>query len=130
MPVDCLSLGAEPSALLRQACILTGGRHHALPTGRLPHSLQEVLVPLLLFHFLPGVAVRQELSTVEDVQNLAAVCSCHGEPCEIAYMCSCCLAIYCSATRAICPACRTRFPPCTELDPPLAELDVGGIGAA
>lgn len=124
VPVDCLSLGAEEPALLRQVAILTGGKHIALPPGGQPQSLPEVLVPTLLFHFVPGIAARKELNATEDFQNLAAICHCHGEALEIAYVCSCCLAIYCGGSRAICAVCRTRFRQDHTADPLLSELDL------
>lgn len=113
-PLDCLSLGQEPSVLLRQAAILSKGKHHALAltgAGCCPHAIGDVLAPLLLFHFLPGVAVREELHATRDVQNLPAICSCHGEVREIAYVCSACLAVCCSNDRAFCLVCKTRFKP-------------------
>ena len=89
IPVDCMSLGPESSTALRQVAALTGGKHLALPSASAasagpplahrPHAQGEVLVPAMLFHFLPGVAVRRQLNVTQDVQNLSAVCSCHGE---------------------------------------------------
>lgn len=127
VPIDVLSLGETPSALLRQVSILTGGKHHDLPPGSRPHPLAETLVPLLLFHFLPGVAVRKQLSSVDDVHNLPAVCACHGLARETAHVCSCCLALYCSGERGICMVCRTRFRQSRDLDPQLRELDLGAL---
>lgn len=127
VPVDCLSLGPEPSALLRQVSILTAGKHHALScSSSRPHSLSEVLVPALLFHFLPGIAVRKELNATEDFHHLAAVCSCHGKAVDVAHVCSCCLAVYCTGAPAICPACRTRFWQDQSTDPRLLDLDLAG----
>ncbi|CAK0861290.1 unnamed protein product [Prorocentrum cordatum] len=122
VPVDCLSLGPAPSAALRQAAALSGGRHLALPAASSGEPLAEVLAPALLFHFLPGVAVRGALNATEDAPSLAAVCACHGEPQEVAFVCSCCLAPYCSDAPAICQACRTRFRPERESDRRLREL--------
>ncbi|CAE8692881.1 unnamed protein product [Polarella glacialis] len=86
-------------------------------------SLAEVLTPALLFHFLPGVAVRKELSAAADLQHLPVVCACHGEPQEIGHVCSCCLAVYCSDDAAICQCCRTRFK--RDRDPDRRLRDLG-----
>lgn len=129
VPVDLLSLGQAPSALLRQVSILTGGRHQTVPHGGRPHPLAETLPQMLLFHFLPGVAVRKDLCLVDDFQNLPAVCVCHGYAREIAYVCSCCLALYCSAAPAICTVCRTRFRHGVETDPRARDLDVGALAS-
>lgn len=122
VPIDCLSLGPASSALLRQAAALSGGRHLALPAACSPEPLAEILAPALLFHFLPGVNVRSLLNATEDAPSLTAVCVCHSEPQEIAFVCSCCLSTYCSDAGAICQVCRTRFRPERESDRRLREL--------
>lgn len=130
VPIDCLSLGQKASSVLRQVCILTGGKHHVFPKEqqfRTPKGdvlpLSEVIGPALLFHFLPGVAVRKELSVAADVQHLPVVCACHGQPQEIGQVCSCCLAVLCSDRPAICPFCKTRFK--RDRDPDRHIRDVG-----
>lgn len=124
MLIDCLALGPEPAVLLRQVAGLTSGKHLGLaPSGR-EHRPEDVLVPLLLFHFLPGVLARKELNVVADTQHHSAVCLCHGERRELAHICSSCLAVFCSDAAAICPVCGTRFRHERERDRRL--LDVGG----
>lgn len=127
MIIDCLSLGAEPSVLLRQVANISNGKHRAIgPTGGAERAA-DVLIPMLLFHFLPGAHVRKELNVTADVQNLAAVCACHGETQELGYVCSSCLSIFCSDAAAICPRCSTRFRCESGVDCRLSEL---GIEAA
>nr|QDO16413.1 general transcription factor IIH subunit 3 [Lingulodinium polyedra] len=129
VPLDCLSLGREASVLLRQAASLAGGKHVALaPSGR-EQRPEDVLVPVLLFHFLPGVAVRKGMNVTADVQNHAAVCACHGERKELAHVCSCCLAVYCSDAAAVCPACGTRFRHDRCADRRLLDLGPEGLCA-
>lgn len=128
VPIDCLAVGREPSTLLRQVVILSGGKHHAvLPSGGFQPAT-EVLVPALLFHFLSSSATRKEMNTATDLQSHAVVCSCHGEPHEVAYVCSCCLSVYCSEQSAICTYCRTRFRPESCLDMKLRELGTAPLG--
>lgn len=107
--IDCLALGAEPSMLMRQVAGLTAGKHHSLPPVGREHRPEDILVPVLLFHFMPGVDTRKELNLVADTQHHSAVCLCHGERRELAHVCSCCLAVFCSDAAAICPVCGTRF---------------------
>lgn len=117
-PVDVLSLGQRPSSMLRQVSFLAEGIHHAIPAGGLPAPgtaeaqklpLPQVLVPTLLTHFLPGVAVRKELAQVTDFGNLPVHCRCCNKPQDIAFVCSCCLAVYCRDDVAICKVCKTRL---------------------
>jgi len=128
--LDCLALGQEASALLRQIVGITGGRHNALPLKSVTeHGLAGVLLPALLFHFLPGVPVRRQLNVVAGIQNTAAVCACHGEMHDIAYVCSCCLSVYCSDSIAICLGCRSRFRP-ERCGPESRILDWADVEAA
>eukprot|EP00927_Polykrikos_kofoidii_P017095 TRINITY_DN17762_c0_g1_i1.p1 TRINITY_DN17762_c0_g1~~TRINITY_DN17762_c0_g1_i1.p1 ORF type:complete len:404 (-),score=50.90 TRINITY_DN17762_c0_g1_i1:276-1487(-) len=133
VPIDCLSLGQTPSVVFQQATSLSGGSHHHLPLcardgqtavdapaakdrgrgrgsgGDVPPDGTALLLPALLFHFLPGVVARRDISKETHVMSSAAVCACHGKTCDIAYVCSCCLAIFCRDIAAICPGCQTRF---------------------
>jgi len=123
--IDCLSLGSNTSVLLRQVTGLTGGKHKHIAALKMTAGqelqLEEVLSPTLLFHFLPGPHVRKELTVAPDVENHAACCDCHGEQKELAYVCSVCLAVLCSAAAAVCPACGTRFPRYHASDHQLSE---------
>eukprot|EP00933_Yihiella_yeosuensis_P038516 TRINITY_DN32450_c0_g2_i1.p1 TRINITY_DN32450_c0_g2~~TRINITY_DN32450_c0_g2_i1.p1 ORF type:complete len:296 (+),score=47.99 TRINITY_DN32450_c0_g2_i1:30-917(+) len=130
VPVDCLSLGPKASSILRQVSIISGGKHWALPRAesmKTPQgdslSLTEVLGPILLFHFLPGVTVRKDLRAAADLQQLPVVCACHGDIQEIGHVCSCCLAVLCSDQPAICPCCHTRFK--RDRDPDRRLRDAG-----
>jgi len=111
--VDCLSLGDQASTLLRQVVNIAGGKHHAMsPLGASAEQpFGSLLLQTLLFHFLASAVTRKDLNMVPDNQNMAAVCVCHGKMCDIAYICSSCLSVYCTDNIAICPGCRTRFRP-------------------
>lgn len=116
VPIDLLSLGRAASVQLRQVCSIAGGKHHELlndsgVNGDRPHTLADALSHVLLWHFLPGVAVRGNLHISADMQHLPAVCRCHSKVVDMAYVCSCCLAILCADDVAICPSCSTRFKP-------------------
>ncbi|CAE7201624.1 Gtf2h3 [Symbiodinium sp. CCMP2592] len=126
--VDGLALGPCTSFLLRQVCILAQGKHLALPSKRVDSKgqsipLPEVLAPSLLFHFLASADVRKELLVAPDYEHLPAVCRCHGTPQDVGYVCSCCLAIYCSDALAICQVCGTRFKRDREVDCSIKDLD-------
>eukprot|EP00403_Amphidinium_massartii_P014241 CAMPEP_0178422734 /NCGR_PEP_ID=MMETSP0689_2-20121128/27327_1 /TAXON_ID=160604 /ORGANISM="Amphidinium massartii, Strain CS-259" /LENGTH=300 /DNA_ID=CAMNT_0020044309 /DNA_START=63 /DNA_END=962 /DNA_ORIENTATION=- len=123
--IDCLSMGGCSSVALQQAASLTKGRHHVLNAAtaedKVVHSLGQLILPTLLVHFLPGVAVRQALVLTQSTNNLSAVCFCHGKVKELAFVCSCCLGVFCSNESAICPSCATRFRPLTDVDPMISD---------
>jgi len=128
IPIDCLSLGTAPSIVLQQAASLTDGRHHVVQPilvedGKPQHSAGSLLLPSLLVHFLPGVKVRAELFAPKNAQNLSAVCACHGKVKELAFVCSCCLAVFCSNGEGggICPSCATRFKPSSDTNPTFSD---------
>lgn len=125
MPIDCLALGDASCALLQQASALSGGRFEALPPTSLAgrHRLSDACTAMLLFHFLPGAAARRELKAMDEVvHNYAAVCKCHAAAREIAFVCSCCLSIYCSDDLAICTTCGTRLRPDVPEAPQLRDV--------
>ncbi|CAJ1456168.1 unnamed protein product [Effrenium voratum] len=109
--------------LLRQVSLLAEGKFAHLPNPPKPGQppLAEALAPLMLFHFLASRAVRKQLAVATDQQHLPAVCLCHQQPQAIGYVCSCCLAIYCSDASAICQCCGTRFKRHTNADPKIKD---------
>eukprot|EP00746_Dinoflagellata_sp_MGD_P118943 gnl/MRDRNA2_/MRDRNA2_54969_c0_seq1.p1 gnl/MRDRNA2_/MRDRNA2_54969_c0~~gnl/MRDRNA2_/MRDRNA2_54969_c0_seq1.p1 ORF type:complete len:171 (+),score=16.13 gnl/MRDRNA2_/MRDRNA2_54969_c0_seq1:2-514(+) len=109
---DCCSLRARSSTSLRQAVDVTGGVHRTLearPGQQLAPS--TLLLPTLLVHFLADASTRKLLATRYTPTSQACVCVCHNQPQELAFLCSCCLAPYCSDAVAICKMCRTRLKP-------------------
>merc|ERR1719198_85926 len=76
-----------------------------------------------MFHFLPSPELRQDFNITEgQQQSLEATCVCHGKAQHLAWVCSCCLSLYCSDNAAICPTCNTRFQPPRAEDWQLREL--------
>ena len=108
--IDCCAIRANPSTCLRQAVDVTGGGHRVLESrpGQ-QFAPSAVLLPTLLMHFLASAETRKLFAAPYTAASQACVCVCHREPQELAYLCSCCLAAYCSDAIAICKICRTRL---------------------
>lgn len=128
VPVDCFALGRQPASILRQVVLLAGGKHHAIPPNGREELASDVLAPALLFHFLSSSAIRKDLNTATDPQSHAVVCVCHGEPHQVAYVCSCCMSVFCSDDSAICSRCRTRFRPEADVDLKLRDIGTSALG--
>ncbi|GIX61075.1 RNA polymerase II transcription factor B subunit 4, putative [Babesia caballi] len=62
-----------------------------------PDNYEQSVLQLLMFWFLPSEAVSEHLSTQLpfDFSN-TAVCYCHYRTVDIAFLCPCCFAVYCS----------------------------------
>ncbi|OII71046.1 hypothetical protein cand_018850 [Cryptosporidium andersoni] len=75
--------------------------------------IQDGLLPFIIFHLLPSAELRANslinLSTKSRHSGIS-VCFCHYKKVEVGFICSSCLAIFCSLFRApICAACSARF---------------------
>jgi hypothetical protein len=97
-----------PSSNLLLVCSKTGGVH-------IPRSMTGVggkLVQSMLFHLAaPDDSVMRVLKTrpQSNRTHMGTTCVCHNKPMDKGYVCSICLAIYCSETGAICGVCGSRF---------------------
>merc|ERR1712046_435045 len=103
-----------PAVLLRQAASRSGGLHQTLcPGDQWPPDLQSFFLAKLMFNFLPSHELRRDFNIGQGQQlSLEATCSCHGRSRRLAWVCSCCLSLYCSDEAAMCPTC---------FRPPIAE---------
>ncbi|CDJ44637.1 RNA polymerase II transcription initiation/nucleotide excision repair factor TFIIH, related [Eimeria tenella] len=115
--IDCCSLLPDCSTLLEQLCDVTRGRWMsfaecfsagaaaataaAAAAAKGPKTLRGdfALLQLLLFWFLPKPSLRPTIAAVSvHHKTNTAVCFCHHKPVDLCFVCSCCLAIYCSET--------------------------------
>ena len=102
IPVDAVALGAAPSTVLQQAAELTRGLYSA-PAPE--HHGQ--LFQLLVARHLPDAGTRELLLLPPaHAVDLRASCHCHRRLVDLAYVCSICLAVWCSphASCAVCGA--------------------------
>ncbi|KAI9216420.1 TFIIH subunit Tfb4/p34 [Blastocladiella britannica] len=93
----------DESAFLQQASLLTRGVYQQLssPAGLVQH---------LLFTFLPPPDLRDKLALpAPEKVDFRAACFCHQIMVGEGFVCSVCLAIYCSFN-PVCQVCQTRFP--------------------
>ncbi|KAL8274613.1 hypothetical protein Esti_001442 [Eimeria stiedai] len=123
--IDCCALLPDCSTIPEQLCDVARGRHSRFAPcfsegahGRKPAGLRAdiALLQLLLFWFLPPPSLRTSIAAVSVHQKAnTAVCFCHHTPVDLCFICSCCLAIYCSETtdtgkeRISCDVCKSRF---------------------
>lgn len=132
--IDVFSL-TDKTTVLEQMCNITSGLYIDNSTfanincGR--NKMEEILTQLMIFWYLPSNNSRKFFSNtyVNDDTNLA-VCSCHNKQIDIAYICSCCLTIYCSEKdtqtnkdRMFCINCKTRFTKSLLRQKILSDLD-------
>jgi hypothetical protein len=107
--VHVVSLGSDsPSSNLLLVCSKTGGVH-------IPRSMTGLggkLVQSMLFHLCAADdSVTRVMKTrpQSNRTHMGTTCVCHNKPMDKGYVCSICLAIYCSETGAICGVCGSRF---------------------
>lgn len=117
--IDTLSLNNKTN-ILEQICNITNGLYidnSILQNLNNTDLIEDVITQIMIFWFLPSNNTRKYFSNtyLNEDTNLA-VCSCHNKQIDIAFICSCCLTIYCSekdsATnrdRMSCSTCKTRF---------------------
>ena len=96
--VDLVSLGGETSAALSSLSIKSGGVQVAVG------HMQAVL-----FHVVHQAQGLVKTPDTKSAMHMGAVCICHGNPLNCGYVCSVCLAIFCSESSAICAVCGSRF---------------------
>eukprot|EP00916_Digyalum_oweni_P006109 GHVL01010522.1.p1 GENE.GHVL01010522.1~~GHVL01010522.1.p1 ORF type:complete len:306 (+),score=27.91 GHVL01010522.1:44-961(+) len=128
VPIDVCVVGDFASKLLQQASALTKGiyadgrgcfnesigqhhHHHHQPSEK---SRRLALIPFLVFRFLRPVRVREQLrqpAETESSVDFGCFCVCHSHPVDIAWVCSSCLAVFCSNVGRICIVCKGRFRP-------------------
>lgn len=97
--IDVFSLNYK-TQILEQICNITNGLYldNTIFQSINPYgNIQDILTQTIIFWFLPSVNTRKYFSnTYLNEDTNIAVCTCHNKQIDIAYICSCCLAIYCS----------------------------------
>jgi hypothetical protein len=103
--VDCLDFSRNEAPTMQQACFITKGKY---VHGRGGSGDDDVL-PLLVYHFLPGKAARQHLRTKGETSiSFNASCFETGESTNVGYLCSVCLSVTRKKHKA-CVVCRAPF---------------------
>ncbi|CRH00823.1 RNA polymerase II transcription factor B subunit 4, putative [Plasmodium relictum] len=117
--IDVFSLNHK-TKILEQICNITNGLYidnSIFLNVNCNDKIEDILTQIIIFWFLPSNNSRKYFSnTYLNEDTNIAVCSCHNKQIDIAYICSCCLAIYCSEKdsqtnkdRICCSICKTRF---------------------
>ncbi len=97
--IDVLAIRSS-SSYLNQGASLTGGLYL---------EAQKDFAPLLLGYVLADASARKMLTLPKQVPvDSRASCFCHGRPCEKGFVCSTCLAIFCSFV-PVCAVCSSKF---------------------
>ncbi|CEM30508.1 unnamed protein product [Vitrella brassicaformis CCMP3155] len=108
--IDVCALGTKTSMALQQAALMTRGQYM-----QFSHPNSNLLLPFLLFHFLPNADLREDVlfpaQASQSATTFGATCFCCGKPVELALVCSSCLAIYCHDIGAVCKMCSAQFRP-------------------
>ncbi|CAC9699142.1 RNA polymerase II transcription factor B subunit 4, putative [Plasmodium sp. DRC-Itaito] len=131
--IDVFSLNYK-TQILEQICNITNGLYldNTIFQSINPYgNIQDILTQTIIFWFLPSVNTRKYFSnTYLNEDTNIAVCTCHNKQIDIAYICSCCLAIYCSEKnlqtnkdRLSCAICRTRFTKSLLRNKHVSDLD-------
>lgn len=101
--IDACQIYGPDSVFLQQAAHLTGGSYICL-------DQQSALLQYLIMCFLPPPEVRQIMAVpTQEKIDFRAVCFCHKNIVDIAFVCSVCLSIFCQPV-PVCSTCRTKFP--------------------
>ncbi|CXI66356.1 RNA polymerase II transcription factor B subunit 4, putative [Plasmodium berghei] len=117
--IDVFSLNHK-TQILEQICNITNGLYidnSIFLSINCADNVEDILTQTIMFWFLPSTHSRKYFSnTYLNEDTNIAVCTCHNKQIDIAYICSCCLAIYCSEKdaqtnkeRISCSVCKTRF---------------------
>lgn len=135
--IDTISLNNKTN-ILEQICNITNGLYidnNILQNLNNPDQIEDVITQVMIFWFLPSNNTRKYFSNtyLNEDTNLA-VCSCHNKQIDIAFICSCCLAIYCSEKdsttkkdRITCSMCKTRFTKSLLRNKVVSDLDFTAI---
>lgn len=108
--------GRIESAMLQQACYITGGVYHLHAAAPANADYASALLLVLTYKFLASASTRKLLNApLQETVSFRASCSCHKAPVQVAYVCSVCLALTCSREHAdagstaalICGSCKT-----------------------
>jgi transcription initiation factor TFIIH subunit 3 len=103
--IDAISF--QDSSYLQQGCDLTSGIYYRCNS----HTL---LLPVLCGAFLVDPSLRHRTAQLPSflgprvIADARAACFCHKRPCDLGYVCSVCLSIYCEFV-PVCPTCQTKF---------------------
>ena len=106
--VDVISLGGpKRSSILVNLAKKTGGTC-------IPHSLTRSVAAIYQSIMFLSTSQSQGLlkmirSKAADSLEMGAVCNCHANPIDCGYVCSVCLAVYCSESSAVCSVCGSRI---------------------
>ncbi|VWU51086.1 RNA polymerase II transcription factor B subunit 4, putative [Hepatocystis sp. ex Piliocolobus tephrosceles] len=117
--IDVFSLNYK-TKLLEQICNITNGLYidkDIFLNMSCTDNINDILTQTIIFWYLPSKNARKYFSnTYLNEDTNIAVCSCHNKQVDIAFICSCCLSIYCSEKdtntdrdRIVCSICKTRF---------------------
>ncbi|KAI4837187.1 RNA polymerase II transcription factor B subunit 4 [Plasmodium brasilianum] len=131
--IDVFSLN-DKTQILEQICNITNGLYidnNIFLNVNCNDNIEDILTQTIIFWFLPSNNSRKYFSnTYLNEDTNIAVCSCHNKQVDIAYICSCCLAIYCSAKdiktekdRTSCSLCKTRFTKALLRNKIVSDLD-------
>jgi len=106
--VDVVSLGGpKTAAVLVNLVKKTRG---TLITPSLTRSPASVLQSLLFLSTTQSEGVLKSTQPkTTDASDMGAVCTCHANPLECGYICSVCLAVYCSEASGVCAVCGSRI---------------------
>ena len=98
-------VGKVPSPGLMSLCNKTGGVY--IP----PQFTQSIgeLTQALLFHLGDTKSGLFKTRPALSETHMAATCVCHNKQCTMGYVCSICLAVYCSETAGTCAMCGSRM---------------------
>ncbi len=97
--LDVLAVCSE-SSYLNQGTSLTGG---------IFVSAKERFLPLLLGLFFAEKNTRKEIVMPrQPLVDSRGACFCHGKACEMGFVCSVCMAIFCSFV-PVCSMCGSKF---------------------
>ncbi len=106
--VSVVSLASKtPSSALLGLCLKTGGVH--IPKDKCLDC--GSLLQALMFHLVPSDVSSKTLKTRPQSQrtHMSTTCVCHNKSVDKGYVCSVCLAIYCTETAGICSVCGSRI---------------------
>ncbi|SBT37532.1 RNA polymerase II transcription factor B subunit 4, putative (TFB4) [Plasmodium ovale wallikeri] len=131
--IDVFSVNFK-TQILEQICNITNGLYidnTIFLNVNCTDNVEDILTQTIIFWFLPSNNSRKYFSnTYLNEDTNIAVCTCHNKQIDIAYICSCCLAIYCSEKdtqtnkdRISCSVCKTRFTKALLRNKTVSDLD-------
>ena len=106
--VDLVSLGGpKTAAVLGNIVKKTGGTH--IPPSLTRSAAAALQAVLFLSTSQSEGILRLIQPKTSETLDMGAVCSCHANPIECGYICSVCLAVYCSEASGLCAVCGSRI---------------------